>query len=201
MRIPAVSFITNYKSTAKPCNLSPEQARDAFLPCRANCDTHTRTALGPRLCHEFGILPSQRELHRHVQDLVDHRVYLVRPDVAAHRGNPGASRTHHRATRQSRRCQSLGSSWTSPTCLRVARCHHETETEAELLKPNMCSQPSRSSRCGRIHAGIARSDIVQQTLLRKRGRTQYQERTHVSDNHSATSWFHDSYMSAKDVML
>jgi hypothetical protein len=105
------------------------------------------------------------------------------------------------ATRQSRRCQRLGSSRTSRRCFRVARCPHETETEAELLKPNMCSHPSRSSRCGRIHAGIARSDVVQRTLPKKCERTQYQECTHASDNHSATSWFHDSYMSATDIML
>ena len=31
MRIPAGSFITSYKSTAKACNLSPQQARDDFF--------------------------------------------------------------------------------------------------------------------------------------------------------------------------
>jgi hypothetical protein len=36
----------------------------------------------------------------------------------------------------------------------------------------MGSRPSRSSRCVVSHAGFARSDIVQRTLLRKRERTQ-----------------------------
>lgn len=56
-------FHPSYKSTAKACNLSPQQARDDFFHLEPT-SARTRWALSLR---EFGILPSQRDVHHHVQ--------------------------------------------------------------------------------------------------------------------------------------
>lgn len=145
MRIPAGSFILATNPLRKPATY--RLSRRAMISSISSQLRHVHG--GPCLCREFGILPSQRDVHHHVQPswitvfswsgrmsppieatrallvLINAQLNLADASVWVVAGHPAR-------------------------VFGYLAGPHETETEAELLKPNMCCQPSRSSRCGRI---------------------------------------------------